>query len=76
VLGTGYSVAALAPVGLGAVRDLTGSFSGALWTLVGVAVALIALLARRDAGADPTQRPRTAEPPTTLDVEPAPPSRR
>ena len=38
----GYAIAAVAPLGLGAVRDLTGSFSTSLWALVGVAVALLA----------------------------------
>jgi CP family cyanate transporter-like MFS transporter len=42
VLGVGYSVAALAPTVLGALRDLSGTFAGALWSLVGVAVLLLA----------------------------------
>jgi CP family cyanate transporter-like MFS transporter len=62
VLGAGYSVAASAPVGLGAVRDLTGSFAGALWTLVGAAVLLVALLGRpRGPGGDRRPRPPIAE---------------
>jgi CP family cyanate transporter-like MFS transporter len=42
VLGVGYSVAALAPTVLGALRDVSGTFAGALWSLVGVAVLLLA----------------------------------
>jgi CP family cyanate transporter-like MFS transporter len=30
-----YLIAAASPVGLGAVRDLTGSYSAVLWVLVG-----------------------------------------
>jgi MFS transporter, CP family, cyanate transporter len=37
----GYLVAALAPFGLGAVRDLTGSFSASLWALFGTALLLV-----------------------------------
>ena len=36
----GYLFAALAPFGLGAVRDLTGSFSASLWALFGTALLL------------------------------------
>jgi CP family cyanate transporter-like MFS transporter len=47
----GYLVAALAPFGLGAVRDGTGSFSASLWALFGTALLLVAaclpLTARR-----------------------------
>ena len=38
MLGIGYSVAALAPLGLGGVRDLTGSFSTSLWLIAAMAV--------------------------------------
>ena len=37
----GYLFAALAPLGLGAVRDITGSFSASLWALFGTAVLLV-----------------------------------
>jgi MFS transporter, CP family, cyanate transporter len=37
----GYLFAALAPLGLGAVRDLTGSFSASLWALFGTALLLV-----------------------------------
>jgi CP family cyanate transporter-like MFS transporter len=37
----GYTLAALAPFGLGAVRDLTGSFSASLWVLFGTALLLV-----------------------------------
>ena len=39
----GYVIAAGSPVGLGAVRDLTGSYSAVLWVLVGTATAAIVL---------------------------------
>lgn len=38
MLGAGYTLAAASPLVLGAVRDATGSFTDALWALVGVAV--------------------------------------
>jgi MFS transporter, CP family, cyanate transporter len=34
MLGAGYALAAISPVGLGTVRDLTGSFAVSLWLLV------------------------------------------
>ena len=37
----GYLVAGLAPFGLGAVRDITGSFSASLWVLFGTALLLV-----------------------------------
>jgi CP family cyanate transporter-like MFS transporter len=43
MLGAGYTLGALAPLVLGAVRDATGSFTESLWLLVGAA-ALIALI--------------------------------
>lgn len=42
VLLGGYTLSALAPVGLGALRDVSGSFSPVLWTLFGAAVVLLA----------------------------------
>ena len=41
VFGVGYCVAAIAPAALGGLRDLTGSFSGALWALVATAAVLV-----------------------------------
>lgn len=41
MLGAGYVIAALGPLALGALRDLTGSFSLSLWVLVGAAFALV-----------------------------------
>jgi MFS transporter, CP family, cyanate transporter len=41
----GYPVAALGPLGAGALRDLTGSFDVSLWALFGTAVAMAAVLA-------------------------------
>jgi MFS transporter, CP family, cyanate transporter len=42
MLGAGYTITALGPGALGAVRDITGSFSASLWVLVAVAVAFVA----------------------------------
>jgi MFS transporter, CP family, cyanate transporter len=59
VLGVGYSVAALSPTVLGAVRDLSGTFAGALWSLVAVAVLVLAsthrVLSRTPAQAAPAR---------------------
>jgi CP family cyanate transporter-like MFS transporter len=41
MLGGGYGIAAIAPIGLGAVRDATGSFDASLWVLVAVAAAMM-----------------------------------
>ena len=41
----GYPIAALGPLGVGALRDLTGSFDASLWALFGTAVAMAAVLA-------------------------------
>jgi CP family cyanate transporter-like MFS transporter len=40
MLGAGYSISALSPFLLGAVRDLSGSFSATLWIVAGVTLAL------------------------------------
>lgn len=37
MLGVGYLVSAASPFTLGVIRDATGSFTGAMWALVGVA---------------------------------------
>ena len=42
VLLGGYSLSSLSPVGLGALRDATGSFSPVLWTMFGAAVVMLA----------------------------------
>jgi MFS transporter, CP family, cyanate transporter len=42
MLGAGYTITALGPLVLGAVRDLTGSFSTSLWVLVAVACGFVA----------------------------------
>jgi MFS transporter, CP family, cyanate transporter len=42
VLLGGYTLSSLSPVGLGALRDATGSFSPVLWTMFGAAVVLLA----------------------------------
>ena len=57
MLGLGYSIAAVAPFVLGAVRDVTGSFDAVLWTAAGflvVLVALVRLLPRPEPGYGPT----------------------
>lgn len=41
MLGAGYSLAALSPFVLGAVRDATGSFTASLWLIVATASALL-----------------------------------
>ena len=41
MLGAGYTLAALSPFVLGAIRDATGSFSASLWAIVGVATAML-----------------------------------
>lgn len=53
MLGVGYTIGALSPIALGAVRDATGTFSGTLWLLVafsGLMAATIAALPRRRGG--------------------------
>ena len=45
MLGAGYGLSGTAPFVLGAVRDATGSFTTALWLLVGAAALLTALSA-------------------------------
>jgi MFS transporter, CP family, cyanate transporter len=42
MLGAGYTITAVGPLALGAVRDITGSFSASLWVLVAVAVGFVA----------------------------------
>ena len=41
----GYPIAALGPLGAGALRDLTGSFDASLWALFGTALVMAAVLA-------------------------------
>jgi CP family cyanate transporter-like MFS transporter len=43
MLGAGYTIAAVCPFALGAVRDATGSFAASLWLIVGAAVLLLAV---------------------------------
>ena len=45
MLGAGYSIAALSPFALGAVRDVTGGYTTTLWVIVGTASAFLALSA-------------------------------
>jgi CP family cyanate transporter-like MFS transporter len=44
MLGVGYSIAAVAPFVLGAVRDVTGSFDAVLWVCAGFACLLVVLV--------------------------------
>ena len=41
----GYPIAALGPLGAGAIRDLTGDFDASLWALFGMAVVMALVLA-------------------------------
>jgi MFS transporter, CP family, cyanate transporter len=41
----GYPIAALGPLGAGAIRDLSGSFDASLWAMFGTAVLMAAILA-------------------------------
>ncbi|MBA3842597.1 MAG: MFS transporter [Actinobacteria bacterium] len=41
MLGVGYTLSALSPLLLGAVRDLSGGFDAVLWTIAGLAAALL-----------------------------------
>jgi CP family cyanate transporter-like MFS transporter len=43
MLGLGYTLGALSPLALGAVRDATGSFTESLWVLVGTCAAVLVL---------------------------------
>jgi CP family cyanate transporter-like MFS transporter len=46
MLGVGYTIGAIAPLALGAARDLTGSFTTTLWLIAGAGAVLIGLCAR------------------------------
>ena len=57
MLGAGYTITAAGPIALGAVRDLTGSFSASLWVLVAVAAAFVAsVLSLSSSRLSPPQR--------------------
>lgn len=43
MLGVGYVIGAIAPLALGAARDLTGSYTTTLWLIVGAAAILLSL---------------------------------
>jgi CP family cyanate transporter-like MFS transporter len=45
MLGLGYTIGALSPFVLGAVRDLTGSFTTSLWLLAGFSALLLGSVA-------------------------------
>ena len=68
MLGVGYTLSATSPLLLGAIRDLTGGFTAVLWTLVGLAAALVLvdasfsperLAAWRSSGARPPEAAST-----------------
>jgi cyanate permease len=65
MLGGGYTITALGPPALGAVRDVTGSFSTSLWVLVAVAGAFVASVLPLS--------PERLRPPRRLETEPIPP---
>ena len=46
MLGVGYTIGAIAPLALGAARDLTGSFTTTLWLIAGAGAVLIGLCVR------------------------------
>ncbi len=62
MLGAGYSLSAMSPLVLGAIRDASTGFGVVLWVLVGTSVALLAvdssLTPARLAAAQPARRPR------------------
>jgi cyanate permease len=43
MLGVGYTIGAIAPLVLGAARDLTGTYTTTLWLIVGSGALLLAL---------------------------------
>jgi MFS transporter, CP family, cyanate transporter len=49
MLGVGYTIGAIAPLALGAARDLTGSYTTTLWLIAGAGGVLIGLCARMSA---------------------------
>ena len=56
MLGLGYTIGAISPFVLGAVRDVTGSFDAVLWVcagFLGALVVLVRLLPRRQAAPAP-----------------------
>ena len=57
MLGLGYTIGAISPVVLGAVRDVTGSFTASLWLLVGFSALLIGSVAALPSRSD--SRPTT-----------------
>ena len=61
MLGLGYTIGALSPIVLGAVRDLTGTFTGSLWLLVGFCLLMlgsVVALPRRSGSAVAADRGR------------------
>jgi len=65
MLGAGYSLSAVSPILLGAIRDATGGFESVLWVLVGTTAALFLVdssltPARLAAGRRSRERPPAA----------------
>jgi CP family cyanate transporter-like MFS transporter len=52
MLGLGYTIGAISPVALGAVRDVTGDFTASLWLIAGFAGLLVASVAAIPARAE------------------------
>ncbi|EGH72138.1 cyanate transporter [Pseudomonas syringae] len=48
VQGVGYLIASLSPLLAGVIRDLTGSFAGAWWSLMALAVIMLLMVVRLD----------------------------
>lgn len=59
MLGVGYTVGAISPLVLGAVRDVTGTFTGSLWLLVAFSAGFVALVSLLPSSARPAARPGT-----------------
>jgi CP family cyanate transporter-like MFS transporter len=60
-----YTIAAASPVGLGAIRDLTGSYAAVMWVLVGTSAAGVALGATLSPGWIRHARANSGEPSVT-----------
>ena len=45
MLGAGYALSAVAPFGLGAIRDAAGDYTSVLWVIVAASAATVALVA-------------------------------
>ncbi len=50
MMGLGYTIAAVAPFGLGAIRDATGSFAATLWVIVASTLLTVLVCTRLSPG--------------------------